>query len=119
MKILHSVTPRRVAAQAAIAVAVGVAAAAGTSFAAGGSGGSGGSGPPSAPPPIAAAARTALDGLVGQGTIDQSQADAIEQQVEAGSIDPRALVSSGVVDDGQMHAVADVLDHVKEAAGNP
>ena len=70
-----------------------------------------------APDGIAAAAHRALEALVAQQTIDQSQADAIQRQVDAGSVDPRTLVDGGVVTDAQMHAVATSLDAVKRAAG--
>lgn len=128
MRILASLTPRRVAAHATIAVLVGTAAAAGVAFAGSGGGspsaGSGSAptaGAASAPNPVASAARTALEGLVANGTIDQAQADTIEQQVEAGSIDPQALINAGTVNQGQMQAVADALDQVKAAAaaGHP
>jgi hypothetical protein len=58
----------------------------------------------------------ALQRLVAQGTIDQQQADAVEQDAAAGSIDPRALVQSGLVDEAQMEAIGNSLDQVKQAA---
>ena len=67
--------------------------------------------------PIAVAARVALDRLIADGTIDRSQAATIEQQVEGGSVDPTALVNAQVVDQAQMQAIAEALDHVKRAAG--
>jgi hypothetical protein len=60
----------------------------------------------------------ALERLVANGTIDQHQADAVQQQAAAGSIDPKALVESGLVSDAQMRAIGDSLDQVKQAAGN-
>ena len=62
-----------------------------------------------------AAARGALDQLVANGTIDQSQADTIEQDVAAGSVDSQALVADGVVTEAQMQAVSDALDQVKHS----
>ncbi len=66
--------------------------------------------------PIVSGARHALAGLVAHGTIDQSQADAILRQVEAGSIDPKAVVASGLLTDAQMRSVAGALDQVKRSA---
>jgi hypothetical protein len=124
MRILASLTPRRLAGHATIAVLVGTATAAGVAFA-GSSGGrpvaDRGSTPSasaaSAPDSIASAARTALDRLVANGTIDQAQADTIERQVEAGSVDPSALIA-GTVNQEQMQAVADALDQVKRSAAS-
>jgi hypothetical protein len=69
---------------------------------------------------LQAAARAALQGLVTAGTINQHQADAVESQVIAGSVDPNQLVSSGVLTASQMHAVSGALVQVKEsfAAGS-
>ena len=122
MKILAAVTPRRLAVHGAIALAVGSATAAGVAFASGNnSPGSATSTPPAAispsPDPVAAAARVVLNRLVARGTINQAQADTIEQDVVGGSVDPRALINDGVVTETQMQAVADTLDQVKRAAG--
>lgn len=117
MHISASLTPRRVAAHAAIAIMVGSGAAAAVAFA-----GSGGAGPAPitrARPSIDSAARAALARLVAAGTIDRAQAGAIERQVAAGSIDPRALIHAGTVDRAQMRAVAGALGQVKRAAGRP
>ena len=69
---------------------------------------------------FAAAARSALDQLVANGTINQSQADALDQQLATGDID-EALVSSGLVTDAQMQAVGNALGQVKRsfASANP
>jgi hypothetical protein len=125
MRILASLTPRRVAAHATIAVLVGTATAAGVAFA-GSNGGrpvAGKGSAPSAsaalaPDQIASAARTALDRLVANGTIDQAQADTIEQQVEAGSVDPRALIDARTVNQAQMQAVADALNQAKRSTAS-
>jgi len=115
MHVSASLTPRRVAAHAAIAILVGSGAAAGVAFA--GSGGSSAS--ITRPrPSIAGAARAALERLVAAGAIDRAQADAIERQVAAGSIDPRALIRAGTVDRAQMRAVADALEQVKRSAAH-
>jgi len=71
-----------------------------------------------APSGIQAAAHHALQLLVNQGTINQTQADAIQRQVNAGSVDPKTLVNNRVVTDTQMRAVANSLDQVKQAAGH-
>jgi hypothetical protein len=57
----------------------------------------------------------ALQALVTQGTINQSQADAVQRQVQAGSVDPKTLVDSGTLNNDQMRQVADTLDAVKRA----
>ncbi|MGB2952656.1 MAG: hypothetical protein WBB74_04595 [Gaiellaceae bacterium] len=67
---------------------------------------------------ILAGVHTALQRLVANGTISQHQADAVQRQAAAGSIDPRTLVQSGLVNDAQMRAIGDSLDQVKQAAGN-
>jgi competence protein ComGC len=64
---------------------------------------------------IQAAARAALQALVTAGTINQHQADAVESQVVAGSVDPNQLVSSGVLTASQMHAVNNALVQVKQS----
>ncbi len=63
------------------------------------------------------AAHQALERFVADGTIDRSQADAIGRQLDAGSIDPKALVDDGVVTDAQMHVVANAFDAIKSAGG--
>ena len=51
--------------------------------------------------------------LAADGTIDQHQADAVQAQADAGSIDPKQLVQSGTVTDSQMHAIAVKIDQLK------
>src|SRR6516164_7336051 len=58
---------------------------------------------------------SALEALVTRGTINQSQADAVQQQVLAGSVDPKALVDRSTLSDDQMRQVAQSLDAVKQA----
>ena len=60
---------------------------------------------------------SALEALVTRGTINQSQADAVQRQVLAGSVDPEALVADGTLSNDQMRQVADSLRAVKFAAG--
>ena len=108
---------RRLLATITIAVASGVASAAAVGFAQ-----DGGSNPAVSTPgaPVSAVLAGVHDGLatlVSQGTIDQSQADAVRQQADSGSVDPKTLVDSGVVTDPQMHAIADMIDQVKQAGG--
>jgi hypothetical protein len=64
---------------------------------------------------LQAAAKAALQGLVTAGTINQQQADAVESQVVAGSIDPNQLVSSGVLTASEMHAVNNAMVQVKQS----
>jgi hypothetical protein len=125
-----TLSPRRLAAVAATAVLVATATVAGVAFAA-----SGGDHPAStkaptasaaarAPDAVVRAARTALQRLVADGTINQTQADAIERHVVAGFVDPAALIADGTVTRTQMLAVAHTLDLVKESmahssAGHP
>ena len=110
---------RRILANVAIAIAVGTASAAGVALAGGGGGGSPSGTTPTGsglvPTPIGVAARNALQRLVAAGTINQAQADAVQREVDAGSVDPKTLVDSGAVSDAQMHAIADVLDRVKRS----
>lgn len=125
MRFLASLTPRRLAGHATIAVLVGTASVAGVAFA-GSSGGrpvadkasTASASTASAPDSIVSGARTALDRLVANSTIDQAQADAIEQQVEAGSVDLSALIGAGTVNQEQMQAVADALEQVKRSAAS-
>jgi hypothetical protein len=55
--------------------------------------------------------------LVGAGTIDQQQAKAVQAQADAGSIDPRQLVKSGVVTASQMRAIGERIDRLKRSYG--
>ena len=137
MKILHGITTRRLAVDALIAIIFATLSVSAVALA-------DVSGGPSAkntasPTPYAAvkpsaaaakaasndrvvaAARSALDKLVTDGTITQAQADTVMQQVTAGSVDPDALVSAGVVTDAQMHAIDAALVQVKRsfAAASP
>jgi len=59
--------------------------------------------------------RGVLKYLVGQGSITQTQADAIQRQADTGTIDPKTLVQSGVITDAQMHLVANGIEEVKLA----
>ena len=64
---------------------------------------------------ILAGVHEILDSLVANGTINQQQADAIQAQANAGSIDPKQLVQDGVVSDAQMRAVAAQIDQLKRS----
>jgi hypothetical protein len=57
----------------------------------------------------------ALQALVTRGTINQSQADAVQRQVLAGSVDPKVLVDSGTLSNDRMRLVAGTLEAVKRA----
>jgi hypothetical protein len=114
----NRILARRALAGAAIAVAIAAGSVAGTSLA------QGNGSPPSTSTPAAAApggilagVRDALARLVAGGTITQAQADAVQQQANAGSIDPKQLVQSGALSDTQMRSVAAAIDQVKQAAG--
>jgi hypothetical protein len=102
----------------AVALAAGTASAAGVGYAQG-NGASGGTSTVSsgAPGGILAGVHSALENLVSQGMISQQQADAVQQEADAGSIDPKTLVQSGVISDAQMRVVASGIDQLKQAAG--
>jgi hypothetical protein len=59
--------------------------------------------------------REVLRSLVGQGRITQAQADAVQRQADSGTIDPKALVQSGMITDAQMQLVANGIEQVKLA----
>jgi hypothetical protein len=105
---------RRLLGWVAIAVAVGTVSVAGVSFAQD-TGATGGRPPAgdAAPRGMLAGVHDALANLVTHGTISQSEADAIQHQADAGSIDPKLLVQSGVISDARMRIVADSLDQLK------
>jgi hypothetical protein len=63
---------------------------------------------------VAAAAKANVAQLVQNGTINQGQADVIDRQIDAGSVDPKQLVDSGVVTATQMRAVANAIDQAKQ-----
>jgi hypothetical protein len=108
---------RRLLAGLALAAAVSTASAAGVSLAQGNGGASARSSTvASSPNPILAGVHEVLVRLVARGTINQQQADAIEQQADQGSIDPKQLVARGVLSDTQMQAVGAGIDLVKRAA---
>jgi hypothetical protein len=112
----NRILTRRVLATAAIAITVAVGSVAGTSLA------QGDGSPPAASTPvpssgILAGVHDALTGLVDNGTITPTQADAVQLQANAGSIDPNQLVQSGARNDAQMQAVAAAIDQVKQAGG--
>jgi hypothetical protein len=56
-----------------------------------------------------------LDSLVANGKINQQQADAIQAQANAGSIDPKQLVQNGILSDAQMRSVAGRIDQLKQS----
>ncbi len=118
---MRAIVPsRRLLAGVTVAAAAGIASAAGVGYAQGdGARPAAGTSVASATPVpgVLAGIHEGLAGLVAEGTIDQAQADAVQQQADAGSIDPKTLVASGVVSDPQMRAIADVIDRVKQAGG--
>jgi hypothetical protein len=107
---------RRTLATAAIAIAASIASVTGVSLAQGNDPAPAVSTPstaPAGPGGILAGVQLVLAGLVADGTIDQRQADAVQSQANAGSIDPKQLVQSGAVTDTQMHAIAAKIDQLK------
>ena len=69
---------------------------------------------------VQAAAAAAIQGLVKDGTISQHQADVIDGQIDAGTVDDQQLVASGVITASQMSAVDNALIQVKRSfAGSP
>jgi hypothetical protein len=109
---------RHVLAGTAVAVAVAVGSVAGTSLAQNSSSTPVTSTPAAAPAGgILAGVTDALTSLVSNGTITRAQADAVQQQANAGSIDPKELVQEGALSDAQMRVVATAIDHVKQADG--
>ena len=59
----------------------------------------------------------AVQALVEDGTINQAQAVALRQQIDAGTIDPLELVDTGVLTAAQMQAVETRLGAVKQSLG--
>jgi hypothetical protein len=57
----------------------------------------------------------AVQSRVTDGTISQAQADTIEDQIRAGSVDSQQLIDAGVVTAAQMQAVGDSLKAVKQS----
>lgn len=114
----NRILTRRVLASTAVAVAIAAGSVAGTSLAQGNGSPPVTSTPTAASPGgILAGVHDALARLVTNGTITQAQADAVQQQANAGSIDPKQLVQSGALTDAQMRVVAAAIDQVKQAAG--
>jgi hypothetical protein len=72
-----------------------------------------------APAVIVRRVRTALQGVVASGTIDQAQAATILHLVTTGFVDTRALVANGTVNQAQMRAVQHALVQVKLSAAHP
>lgn len=69
---------------------------------------------------VQAAATAAVQNLVTDGTISQQQANAIDNQVDAGRVDVDQLLASGVLSQSQLNAVENVLGQVKQSfAGSP
>ena len=119
MRTFSWFSTRRLAAHGTIALIVATATAAGVAFADSSGGHPAGAKAPvsnggsRASAAIAQGVRTALDRLVASGTIDQAQANVIEQHAVAGSVDPQALVAAGTLTQAEMQAVASALDEVK------
>jgi hypothetical protein len=122
--MLARILSRRTLATVAIAIAAAVGSVAGVSFA------QGNNKPPPAPANTRAQAPAAPDSilagvhqiladLVATGTINQQQADAVQAQADAGSIDPKQLVASGVLSNPQMQTIGNRIDQLKRSYANP
>jgi hypothetical protein len=113
-----SVATRRTLATVTVAIAASVGSVAGVSLAQGSVGSSPGTSVPSAAQgSILPGVQNVLAQLVAAGTIDDQQAAAIQAEANAGSIDPKQLVDSGIISDTQMRVVADRIDALKRSAG--
>jgi hypothetical protein len=115
----HRSFGRRALVTTAVVVAAAVGSVAGVSLAQGTSGTPAASTPalPAQQGGILGSVHDALARLVAAGTIDQQQADAVQAQANAGSIDPKQLVQSGTLTDAQMRAVGNVIAQVKRGFG--
>ena len=113
----NRILTRRTLATTAIAVTVAVGSVAGTSLAQGNGGSPANTVAAAAPGGILAGVHNALARLVANGTITQTGANAVQQQANAGSINPKQLVQSGALSDAQMQIVAASIDELKRAAG--
>jgi hypothetical protein len=114
---MKRILTRRMLANVALAAAVSAGSVAGVSLAQG-NGASPAVSTPSVTAPaggILAGVHDRLAGLVAAGTIDQTQAAAVQAEANAGSIEPKQLVDGGVLTDAQMHAVADALAALKRS----
>jgi hypothetical protein len=123
--MLARILSRRTLATVAIAIAAAVGSVAGVSLA------QGNSKPtpttpantqtqaPAQPDGILAGVHQILSDLVAAGTINQQQANAVQSQADAGSIDPKQLVQSGVLSNAQMQAIGNRIDQLKRSYANP
>ena len=119
--MLRRILNRQTLATTTIAITAAVGSVAGVSLAQGNGGTSPTTTVATQPAPdaqrggILAGVHQILASLVANGTINQQQADAIQAQANAGSIDPKHLVQDGVVSDAQMRAVAAQIDQLKRS----
>ena len=115
--MLPRILSRRTLATAAIAVTAAAGSVAGVSLAqdSGDRPSDHASAPPAAPGGILVGVDWILSDLVATGTITRQQADAVQAQANAGSIDPKQLVQQGVVTDAQMRVIADHIDQLKRS----
>ena len=119
--MLRRILNRQTLATTTIAITAAIGSIAGVSLAQGNGGNSPATTVATQPAPhaqpggILAGVHEILDSLVTNGTINQQQADAIQAQANAGSIDPKQLVQDGVVSDAQMRAVAAQIDQLKRS----
>ena len=119
--MLRRILNRQTLATTTIAITAAIGSIAGVSLAQGNGGNSPATTVATQPAPdaqrggILAGVHQILASLVANGTINQQQADAIQTQANAGSIDPKQLVQNGVVSDAQMRSVAARIDQLKES----
>ena len=119
--MLRRILNRQTLATTTIAITAAVGSVAGVSLAQGNGGTSPTTTVATQPAPhaqpggILAGVHQILASLVANGTINQQQADAIQAQANAGSIDPKQLVQNGVLTDAQMRAVAAQIDQLKRS----
>jgi hypothetical protein len=117
--MLRRILNRQTLATTTIAITAAVASVAGVSLAQGNSGTSPtrtvATQAPTQPGGILAGVHEILATLAANGTIDQHQADAIQAEANAGSIDPKQLVQDGVLSDAQMRSVATRIDQLKRS----
>jgi hypothetical protein len=66
--------------------------------------------------PFVIQARAALKRLVANGAIEQAEAEAVEREVIAGSVDAGALVRDGKVASAHMPAIIEAITEVKRAS---
>jgi hypothetical protein len=70
-------------------------------------------------PDLLAMTRAALNGLVANGVINQTQADGIQSRVASGTVDENEVLGSGLLNQAQMDQVDAKLIAIKQSFANP